>query len=247
MNRAVRYGVACLLVLAGTPALALYRCGNVFQDKPCESGPEIRLSPSGRPTNQPAAAPEAPSAPAAATAAPSAKPATSSFTAACARVGDQAQRIAWKREGGATQEQQLAERATVLPQSEQAETIAAVYARRGSAPEIRAAIEAECVAGKHKEAEAADLLRQLRKQAGETAAAPAPAPRAAPASPAESAPQASATPASTKPSDAACANLRRPLDDVNSRLRQGGTARTMEFLQTERRRAEASLRSAGCS
>lgn len=245
MNRAVRYGVACLLVLAGAPALAMYRCGNVFQDKPCESGPGIRLSPSGRPSSQPAAAPAAP---AAATAGPSAKPATpSSFTAACARVGDQAQRIAWKREGGATQEQQLAERATVLPRTEQVQTIAAVYARRGSAPEIRAAIESECIANKQKEAEAADLLRQLRKQAGETAEAPAPAPQAAPTSPAEAAPQASATPASTKPSEAACANLRRPLDDVNSRLRRGGSARTMEFLQTERRRAEASLRSAGCS
>jgi hypothetical protein len=116
MNQAFRYGLACLLVLCGAPALAMYRCGNVFQDKPCESGAEIRLSPSGRPTTAPPAARAPASAPAAAPAATT----PSSFTAACARVGEQAQRIVWKREGGATQEQQLAERSTALAPAEHA-------------------------------------------------------------------------------------------------------------------------------
>jgi hypothetical protein len=240
MNQAFRYGLACLLVLCGAPALAMYRCGNVFQDKPCESGPEIRLSPSGRPTSAPPAARAA--------SAPAAAPATatpSSFTVACARVGEQAQRIVWKREGGATQEQQLAERVTGLSQAEHGKTVAAVYARRGSAPEVRAAIEAECVAERQKEADAAALLNQLRKQAGETPAAPAAGPAPAPGAAADSA-QASPAPADGKPSAATCSRLRSALADVNARLTQGGNARAMEALQNERRSAEASLRSSGC-
>lgn len=241
MKPAFRYGLACLLVLCGAPALAMYRCGNVFQDKPCESGPEIRLSPSGRPTNAPAAPRAAPGASAPAAAPAAATP--SSFTAACARVGEQAQRIVWKREGGATQEQQLAERATGLSQAEHAKTVTGVYARRGSAPEVRAAIEAECVAERQKEADAAALLNQLRKQAGETPVAPAAGP--APGATAESTP-ASPAPGDGKPSVATCSRLRSALADVNARLSQGGNARIMETLQNERRSAEASFRSSGC-
>jgi hypothetical protein len=239
MNQAFRYGLACLLVLCGAPALAMYRCGNVFQDKPCESGAEIRLSPSGRPTTAPPAARAPASAPAAAPAATT----PSSFTAACARVGEQAQRIVWKREGGATQEQQRAERSTALAPAEHAKTVAGVYARRGSAPEVRAAIEAECVADKQQEADAAALLSQLRKQAGETPAAPPASP--APGAAAEST-SARTAPADGKPSVATCSRLRSALADANARLTQGGSARAMEALQNERRSAEASFRSSGC-
>lgn len=238
MKNTLRSCVACLLVLSAAPALALYRCGNVFQDKPCESGSQINLSPSGRTLPSQPAAP-----PAAARSAPPANAAT--FAIACSRVGEQAQRITWKREGGATLEQQLAERATVLSPADQARTVQAVYARRGSAPEIRAAIEAECMADKAKEAEAAELLRQLRKDAGETGAAPAAASAAATAVPNAAADNAAA-PGSNKPSAARCASLKRSVDDVRSRLAQGGSARQMESLQNERRSAEASLRGSGC-
>jgi hypothetical protein len=236
MNESLRRCVGLLLILSGAPAMAMYRCGNVFQDTPCESGKEIRLSPSGRPATAPSDAPTAPAAPA-----PAASP--SPFAAACARVGEQAQRIAWKREGGATREQQLAEPSTVLPRGEQAKTIDAVYARRGSAPEIRAAIQSECVAEKQKEAEAAEMLRQLRKQAGEIRDVPA-ADTASPA-PALNSGQVRPT-ASTEPSAANCASLRRAVDHANSRLRQGGSAGVMEKLQDDRRRAEESVRSSGC-
>src|SRR6188474_1366834 len=121
MKNALRSSIACLLVLSTAPAFALYRCGNVFQDKPCESGNQVILSPSGRPATQAPAAPSAAPAGAAAT-----RPSTSnsaSFAIACSRVGEQAQRIVWKREGGATVEQQLAERATVLSPDEQAKTV----------------------------------------------------------------------------------------------------------------------------
>lgn len=241
MSQAFQYAIAGLLVLAGAPALAMYRCGNVYQDKPCESGPEIRLSPSGRPAAVPAPAPVAP-------AVRSLSPVPSPFAMACARVGEQAQRIVWKREGGATQEQQLAEPPTVLSPQEQARTIAAVYARRGSAPEIRAAIQAECIVDKQKEAQAAELLDPLRRQAGDPAGSPAAgtAPQAAPGSTGDSA-QVRPAAASIKPSASTCASLRQSVDNAKARLRQGGSAATMEVLENGRRSAEASLRNSGCT
>jgi hypothetical protein len=240
MNNALRSSVACLLVLSAAPAFAMYRCGNVFQDKPCETGTQINISPSGR--QQAAPAPSA--APRAAAPANSA-----TFAIACSRVGEQAQRIAWKREGGATLDQQLAERATLLSPADQEKTVRGVYARRGSAPDIRSQIEAECMADKEKEAQAQELLKQLRKDAGETTATPQPAatPARAADAAAGAADAATAPNAGSKPSTAHCASLRRSVDDVKSRLVQGGSASQMEYLQRERRSAEAALRSSGCA
>ena len=241
MKNAIRPCIACLLVLAGGQALAMYRCGNVFQDKPCDSGTQINLSPGGRPQASPAAPSAAP------VARPSAPPANAaSFAIVCSRIGEQAQRITWRREGGATLEQQLAERATVLSPDEQAKTVRSVYARRGSAPDIRSQVEAECMADKDKEAQAAALLDQLRKQAGETAGQPAAvgAPAAAPA--VKSAEATAAPAASNKPSASHCRNLKKSVEDARSRLAQGGSARQMESLQGERRSADQSLRESGC-
>jgi hypothetical protein len=234
MKNALRSCIACLLVAAAAPALALYRCGNVYQDKPCESGTQVNLTPSGRPQTSPAPA-------ALPVRSPPANAAT--FAIVCSRIGEQAQRITWKREGGATMEQQLAERATVLSPADQAKTVQSVYARRGSAPEIRSQIEAECMAEKAREAEAAETLNQLRKQAGDTPAAPA-AGSAAPLRSAENAAQPSA---GNKPSASYCRSLKRAVDDVRARLAQGGSGRQMEMLQNERRSAEQSYRDSGCS
>ena len=258
MNQTVRFFIAVLLVLSGAPALAMYRCGNVFQDTPCAGGTEIRLSPAGR--QLPAGTSSPPNAPAP-TAAGSAF-ATSPFATACARAGDQAQRMVWKREGGASQEQQLADPPGVLSRSEQAKLLGDVYARRGTAMEVRNAIQAECLVEKQKESEATELLGRLRKQSGESdassaslaaSAASAPATRAGAAAPpqagasaAENAANRSAS-AGGKPSAAACAGLRKSVDDVNARLRQGGSGQAMERLQNDRRSAENSLRSSGCA
>ena len=254
MNQTVRFFIAVLLVLSGAPALAMYRCGNVFQDTPCAGGTEIRLSPAGR--QLPAGTSSPPNAPAP-TAAGSAF-ATSPFTTACARSGEQAQRMVWKREGGASQEQQLADPPGVLSRSEQAKLLGDVYARRGTAMEVRNAIQAECLVEKQKEAEATELLGRLRKQSGESDASSAPsAPPAALAasSPAIRAvaaapPQAGASAAGSaanryvstggKPSAAACAGLRKAVDDVDTRLRQGGSSQAMEMMQNDRRSAETS-------
>ncbi len=216
--------------LAGPAGATMYRCGNVFQDRPCEGGAtEQRIVPGGSGTARPGGNPAAPGA------------AVSPFAIPCARVGESAQRIVWKREGGATLEKQLNE---AHGDTELAATIQAVYARRGTAPEVRAAIESECVAERTKQAEAAEALKALQKQAGPAAPAQAGAvPAARPA--ADAAPAAAVIPAATKPNPA-CAGLRRDLASVESQLRAGGKAGTMESLQNQRRAVDKQLSDAKC-
>src|SRR5512133_1262148 len=82
-------------LLAAGAAHAVYRCGNVYQDRPCDdNGPQPHLTPGMKAPKPQAASPAA---------------AASPCAPACARVGEQAQQVAWKREAGATQDKQLAE------------------------------------------------------------------------------------------------------------------------------------------
>jgi len=150
--------------------------------------------------------------------------------------------MVWKREGGATQERQLAE----LPagnRQEMTKVLDSVYRKRGSAPEVRAAIEAECVAERQQEADKAAVLRALlpanANQAGATPAASSAADGAA------SAAAAAAKAPVTGPS-AACAGWRRDLESVNSQLRAGGNAAAMERAQAQRRGLERSINEAHC-
>lgn len=206
------------LLLAGN-AHALYRCGNVFQDRPCDG-----------------AAPTAPalSAPAQASPSPGAGATRSSpFAALCTRSGEYAQQVQWKREGGATLEQQLA----AVPPGQRAElgpVVQSVYARRGSAPEIRAAIEAECVQ-RHEMGLAAVPARVPQEPSG----APA-APRG------EAAAQQQAADIAARRKKATCDSLQDDRANVESRLRVGGSAQTMEYLQQQRRDVERRMSSAGC-
>jgi hypothetical protein len=215
------------LMAAGT-AHAVYRCGNVYQDRPCdEKGPQAHLTPGMK------AAPAAGAGPTAATAA-------SPYAATCARAGEDAQKVVWKREAGATQERQLAELPNTGSRAAMAGIIDSVYRKRGSAPEIRAAVEAECVAEKQKEAdEAAALKLLLQRQAA--GAAPAPAAAQAPTdSPATHKAQ-----ASTGPSPS-CPGWRSSLESVKSEMRVGGSAAAMEDLQNRRRAIDKKLLDGRC-
>ena len=227
-------------LLSGTAQAALFRCGNVFQDRPCDAGvQQQQLRPGGGGGG-------------ASNASASAATRASPFAAVCVRVGEHAQRIAWQREGGATLDRQV----SAIPQaSDRQEMIAitqAVYARRGTATEIRASIEAECVQRKTEAAQASEALRNLHKQAGQgvvegapggtTAPAPAVVPTAAPGA---AAPGAPGTGATTAPNPA-CAGLRDQATAVEARLRSGGRVETMEMLQRQRRQIEKSQSEAGC-
>lgn len=222
------------MLLAG-PAHALYRCGNVFQDRPCDGAAPQQAAPSGGSTASPGAG------------VPLASTRASPHAAACSRAGEHAQRIQWQREGGATMEKQLSELARGREREEIAAIIHSVYSRRGTAPEIRAAVEAECVQRKEEAAAAAAQMQLLRQQAGQAPVevrAPVQAAAESAAQPPASAP--SRTTGSIDDKGRTCANLRDEVSFIESRLRAGGSAQTMETWQQRRREAEKRVSEAGC-
>lgn len=230
-----RAACALALVLCAAPGWAQYRCGNSFQDRPCDAGvPEQRIGSGSR-------------APAPATSAPAAAaPQNSPFAAVCARQGERAQQMAWKREGGATLDKQIAELHNDGQRSENEALLHSVYARRGSAPQIRSAIETECLAERQKQAEAAQMLRALQQQAGQQAPAPVRAPVSADADATQAQHAAARAAAAASSAKARCDSLRASKDLTESELRRGGSGRTMEVLQEERRRIEREMLGARC-
>jgi hypothetical protein len=222
--------------VASGAAHAVYRCGNVFQDTPCDAA-GTQMTPGGVRPSQPAPRGATP-APAGAAAA-----AASPFAPACSRLGEEAQKMEWKREGGATQERQLAE----LPagnRQEMAKVLDSVYRKRGSAPEVRAAVEAECVAERQQAADQAAVLRALLPaNASQAGLAPGTSSAAEASASAASAAAKSQTTGGPAP---ACAGWRRDLESVNAQLRSGGNAAAMERLQAQRRSLEKSLGDGRC-
>ncbi len=133
MFKLSRLVVVCAFVmpwaLPEAHAQRMYRCGNAYQDRPCEgvqpSGKEVRNF-SG------SSAPAAPSV----------------ADAQCAGAGEASMKVSWAREGGMTREQQLANH------PEDQWLIETVYLKRGTALEVRTAVEAACVAEKQRQAAA---------------------------------------------------------------------------------------------
>jgi hypothetical protein len=154
MNNHLKTCLGLLATMAlASPAQALFRCGNSYQDKPCNTAAaESPVNPAIRNATVPAT--------------PTAvKVAASPFAARCAQIGNEAQRIVWNREGGATREKQIAELPRGAVYDDMVQTIDAVYTKRGTAPEIRGQIEAECLVQKQKQADAAAALKALAEQA----------------------------------------------------------------------------------
>jgi hypothetical protein len=155
------------LVLALLPATAgatMYRCGNVYQDRPCTGAPGQEIKPSGGsvPSAGQVTAPGGGTRPAGSHAA---------ATAFCSQKGEQAERIVWKREGGASREDQIAElglRRQMVNGREVENLIRDVYTRKGSASQVRGLVEAECMQRQPKRVvEKADpatcaMLREMR-------------------------------------------------------------------------------------
>jgi hypothetical protein len=239
----MRIAAVILALGAGNAAHAVYRCGNVFQDTPCDAA-GTQMTPGGVRPSQPS--PRTPAAAPAAGSAAAAPAGPSPFAAACSRLGEEAQKMVWKREGGATQERQMAD----LPagnRQEMAKVLDSVYRKRGSAPEVRAAIEAECVAEKQQAADNAAVLRALLPANATAQGGGAPAQASSPAAEAPAADGSTAQKRQTATGpNPACPSLRRDLDAINVQLRAGGSAASMESLQSRRRSAEKSLADAHC-
>ncbi|MFN0162312.1 MAG: hypothetical protein ACKVQQ_13855 [Burkholderiales bacterium] len=199
-------------------AQKLHRCGNQYQDTPCGA-------PGGKAVN--------------ATGAGQSAPTGKTGDIECRQRGDAAQKLMVAREAGVTQDRAMNEIAArkLSPERTTAEQqlVASVYGRRGAIPQMRAAIEEECVAEK--------------ARAPQTSAAP---PAAAASPPAAEKPSPvlaedrAATAAKAAQRKAACDSIEREMVSVRDQLRAGGSAAQMNSFNEQRRRLETQAGTAGC-
>jgi hypothetical protein len=163
---------AALLLSAciASPAWGMYRCGKSYQQTPCEGNvPDTWVAPDKKPLFDATNTPLPPSRTGRRERQP---PPPSPFAAECSRWGVLAQGVAAKRAGGTPMDVQVAG----LPIGRRAEAtrvIESVYTRRGTPPEIRAAVEKDCIAERQKAAEEAEAANALQPPAEAPAATPA--------------------------------------------------------------------------
>ena len=224
------FGLAVTLLSCNLAfAQRMYRCGNQYQEFPCTGGQQSKaVNSSG-----------------------AGKSAAASTTAdpECAARGAASQKIMWAREAGATQDKQIADlRAKGQTDAAQAKLISAVYAKRGTVPEVRAAIEGDCVAEKDTAVQAAALRAAAAKLDGKGAGAPATA-QAAAATTEPAQVNAASTVTSGGAADAKkaqCDSFVRQLENNRNSQRSSGSAAQMESLNNQRRSIETSQKAAGC-
>lgn len=235
MNRKAMMMLGCMTTAATfcAPAGAqkMYRCGSTYQETPCTGnlqGKEIGIAGPARVQS-------------------------GGTDAACAQRGAASQKIVWAREAGATAEKALADvEGKGLSRSQKEEEkrlIADVYQKRGSAPEIRAAIEADCMADRQLQSEAAALEQAAARLRGKTQ------PIASPSRPEESEDdlraaiarqrdEEKATDASRK--KALCDKLNARSEDILRTQREGRPAQEFERLRAQRESVQRQARDAGC-
>ena len=210
-------------------AQTMYRCGSVYQDRPCDGGQQGKVigSTGGR---QPAYKPVA--------------------DAECAQRGANTLKIVWSREAGASAEKQIADIDAGRPASprswEDKRLVMEVFNKRGSASEVRAAIEADCMLEKERAAQAAALIGAAQALTGK--------PQPAPVTTLTGDNDADTKAADARQSEAReRANKKSRCDELNARLagirnsqRTGGDIREMESLNQKSRDTEGQLREVGC-
>lgn len=220
MRSSTVFWISVALVVCSMEAGAqrMYRCGSAYQDRPCETGVADKVFRSGGAE------------------AAGANVLKSVADPDCIQRGVQAQQIMWARESGKTAEE-LSYHAAGEPQRR---LIAEVYALRGSAPQVREAIQAKCQQDREQAAQSAALVAAALR--GQAASNPN-----APAKPA--APEASREP---NPASAAasgynaCDDYKAQLESTRSQERQGGSAQFMESLRQRRGNLESAARAQGC-
>jgi hypothetical protein len=204
-------------------AQTMYRCGNTYQDSPCQSAPANKTFNSSG---------------AAKTTSASAAPVTD---VQCSGRGAEAIKITWQREAGKTLEQQL----TGVSSPTQRALIEETYGIRGTAPEVRSAIEAACMKRKEEAAKAAALIEAAKATDGaarpvSSAAGSAQAPQPQPT--------AVAQPKSPERPDSArqCESIQAQINSVKEQQRQGGSIAFQEELNSRRRDLERRASAAKC-
>ncbi len=219
-------GLLFLLACVGASAQAqkMYRCGNTYQDRPCAGGLQGKVIGSAG-ASQSAAVPVE--------------------DVQCARRGAQAQKIMWAKESGRTEEMQL----TAATSGHEKQLIGEVYRKRGSSVEVRAAIEADCLAERQRAVQAAALIEAAAKLQGQgvpATAVAAPAARSAPDPDIEARRQRETEVRLAADKKVRCDGIATRLDSIRNNQRTGGNAATMDSLRSQQRKAEEELRSTGC-
>jgi hypothetical protein len=216
--------VATFAFASAAFAQTMYRCGSVYQDHPCAGA-----QPEGKVVRNYGGAGAV----------------STTSDAECKDRGARTLKIVWAREAGASAERQMAD----ARNNDDRKLITEVYAKRGSAPEVRAAIETDCVADKEKAAQLTALLKaQGLAPATSSQAAPPqgtqPSEADSSAADARRRQQLAAREALSKKQD--CDNLKSRRENVLSEQRSGGSISRMEDLNRRRESVDNEMRKAGC-
>lgn len=214
------FAMSCLDGLA--MAQSLYRCGNSYQDRPCETrqGDKVKVIASHRQGSE-----------------------SGSADATCTQRGADAVKIVWRREGGTTQEQALSQATSSLER----ELVAEVYRIRGTTAQVRTRIEADCMEEKERKARYAALIdatKPVNAAAGSRLNSSADQPQTLPTA---AAPSNSTGVRNTDRQNSTCGSLTAKLDNIKSRQRAGGSMSTMEELNRNLKDTERMMQQVGCS
>lgn len=202
---------------SGIYAQQLYRCGSTYQDKPCAAG-----------------APEKVMRSSAAEVAPGNSTLAQGVDPYCIKRGTDAQQIVWSRESGKTAED-LSRQAQ---NDQQRQLIAEVYALRGSAPQVRDAIQAQCQRDRERMGASA---MPLGAQGGVYTQ-----PNSRSTGNSDSTQGGSAASGATGSTYNNCDYVKQQMESIRNQERQGGSIQTMESLKQRRYSVEKSARAQGC-
>jgi hypothetical protein len=206
-------------------AQTMYRCGSVYQDRPCDAGQKGKVVGSTG-TDAPAAT-------------------AGGVDPGCVQRGRDSNKIVWAREGGATEERLLSEAAS----ESQRRLIRNAYRRPGAASTVQAAVEADCVAEKQREEEQAAVAiaaaLKARREGGGTGVQSS----TVQASPDTGAQEQAAQKRAEREANARkrqCASYNDDMEQLRNQERAGGSARAMDSLNEQRRSLREQMSKTGC-
>jgi hypothetical protein len=228
MKRAMLALAGGLLIAAQAQAQTMYRCGSVYQDRPCDAGKAGKVVGSTG----------------------SASPAatqSSDVDPECVQRGRDSNKIVWAREGGATEERLLSEASS----PKERRLIQNVFRRPGAATTVQAAVQADCVAEKRREEQDAAIALaaalKAQKEGGGTAAQslqPGADSRGQEQAAQIAAQQRTELEAERKKSQ--CARYGDNMESLLRQERAGGSASRMDSLNEQRRSLREQMSRTGC-
>jgi hypothetical protein len=197
-----------------------YRCGNSFQDKPCTDGKGSVIGKSN--ANHQVSE-------------NSSKKETLKLDSECSKKGNDALKIIWKRDGGALQEDLLANEHS----ASQRGLIADVYANRGNAIHVRQKIEQECMAEKEMPMSRQKMMKQMDEEQDAANLKEQKMPMTNSSS--------SDNNLNENIKQNQCARFQTQLKIIKSELKAGGSGSEMDAMNTQLRKLEKDAREQKCN